>query len=541
MIHPIRGGDERMAVWKMMAVAAALLTLPMGAAAGGMNPAPDRKPGEGQGPFKTLIIRGGTLVDGTGAPPVGPVDIIIHDNLIAEIRESARPGQVGAPPKPLPAADQVIDATGQYVLPGFVDMHTHGGTPDKAADLTYVYKLWLAHGVTTVRTVPLVWDDNALVVSEKTRSARNQIVAPRIFNYTTPCSSWGKGPCNTPEQGRAFVRWAAKNGVDGIKFFNFERPEIMAAMLDEAKIQHIGTVAHLSQPGVGRMNAQQAGALGLGTVTHYYGHFESILKDHQIQAFPTDYNYANEEDRFGQAAAIWDQTVEPGSKEWWDYLQAQKANHVTFDPTFTIYSAGRDLMRARNADWHKPYTLPSLWAFYQPSHAHHGSFFFDWTTQHEVTWRRFFERYMQLIHDYQKIGGRVTTGSDSGFIFNLYGFGYIQELELLQEAGLTPLEVVRSATLNGATTLYDPKGEAPPMGEVAPGKLADLVIVPENPLANFKVLYGTGRMKFDEATGQTGMTGGVRYTVKDGIVYDAKALLADVAAMVEAQHAATGK
>jgi len=155
-----------------------------------------------------------------------------------------------------------------------------------------------------------------------------------------------------------------------------------------------------------------------------------------------------------------------------------------------------------------------------------------------VTWKRFFARYMQLIHDYQSIGGRVTTGSDSGFIYNLYGFGYIQELELLQEAGLTPLEVVRSATLNGATTLYEPRGEAPPMGEVTPGKLADLVIVPENPLANFKVLYGTGRLKLNAATNKVGMEGGVRFTIKDGIVYDAKQLLADVAAMVEAQRKA---
>ena len=108
----------------------------------------------------------------------------------------------------------------------------------------------------------------------------------------------------------------------------------------------------------------------------------------------------------------------------------------------------------------------------------------------------------------------------------------------MQEAGLTPLEVVRSATLNGAMTLYYPKGEAPPMGEVTPGKLADLVIVPENPLANFKVLYGTGRLKLDEKTGKAAMSGGVRFTIKDGIVYDAKALLADVAAMVEAQKKA---
>ena len=67
-----------------------------------------------------------------------------------------------------------------------------------------------------------------------------------------------------------------------------------------------------------------------------------------------------------------------------DRLKEQKANHVDFDPTFTISSAGRDLMRARNADWHPIYTLPSLWAFYQPSHEHHGSFFFDWTTEREV-------------------------------------------------------------------------------------------------------------------------------------------------------------
>ena len=521
-----------------LAALAAAATLALPASAADMVPAPARKPGEGLGPFHTLIIHGATLIDGTGAPPTGPVDIVVRDNLISEIRESARPGATGQSGKPLPAADHVIDATGQFVLPGFVDMHTHGGTPDKAPDLTYVYKLWLAHGVTTVRSVPLVFDNNALASSEKARSARNEIVAPRIFNYATPCSSWTGGPCNTPEQGRAWVRWAAKNNIDGVKFFNFDPPEVMAAMLAETKVQHLGSVAHLSQPGVARMNALQAGRLGLGTVTHYYGHFESLLKDHQIQAFPNDYNYANEQDRFGEAAAIWDQTFEPGSKEWQAYLNEQKANHVTFDPTFTIYSAGRDLMRARNADWHPIYTLPSLWAFYLPSHEHHGSFFFDWTTTREVTWRRFYTRYMQLIRDYQAIGGRVTTGSDSGFIFNLYGFGYIQELELLQEAGLTPLEVVRSATLNGATTLYEPRGEAPPMGEVAPGKLADLVIVPENPLGNFKVLYGTGRMKLDEATGKTAMVGGVRFTIKDGIVYDAKALLADVAAMVTAQKQA---
>ncbi len=508
---------------------------------GAPRPAPARGAGEGLGPFGTLVIRGATLIDGTGAPPVGPVDIVIKGNRISAILPAGTPGIALKPNRPPLNADREIDATGQYVLPGFVDVHVHGGTAQKAPDLEYPYKLWLAHGVTTVRGVPLA--PYAVAVSEKARSAQNAIVAPRIFNYQTPGAGWTEGPVDTPERMRAWVRWAAKNGIDGIKFFNTDAPDVMAAGLDEAKKAKIGTVAHLSQTGVARMNALDAGRLGLGTVTHFYGHFETLLKDGRVQAFPTDYNYANEQDRFGQAAAIWDQTVEPGSARWQAYLEEQKANDVTFDPTFNIYQASRDLMRARNADWHKLYTLPSLWNYYLANPENHGSYFYDWTTSDEVTWRRFYVRFERLIHDYQAMGGRVTTGSDSGFIFKLYGFAYIEELELMQEAGLTPLEVVQAATMNGAATLYRPSGEPAPFGIVKPGMLADLVVVPENPLQNFKVLYGTGRPKLNPATGREEQVGSVRYTIKDGIVYDAKALLADVAAMVQRQKtsAATAK
>ena len=73
-----------------------------------------------------------------------------------------------------------------------------------------------------------------------------------------------------------------------------------------------------------------------------------------------------------------------------------------------------------------------------------------------------------------------------------------------------------------------------------PGLLADLLIVDENPLANMKVLYGTGAVRLNDETGVPERVGGVRYTIKDGIVYDAKQLLADVAAMVDAQKAERG-
>jgi imidazolonepropionase-like amidohydrolase len=139
------------------------------------------------------------------------------------------------------------------------------------------------------------------------------------------------------------------------------------------------------------------------------------------------------------------------------------------------------------------------------------------------------------------MGGRVTVGSDSGFIYQLYGFGTILELEMLQEAGFHPLEVIRSATMYGAQALHNPKGQEIEFGVIRPGLLADLIIIDENPIANLKVLYGTGAVRLNDETGTPERIGGVKYTIKDGIVYDAKQLLADVATMVEEQKAELGE
>jgi imidazolonepropionase-like amidohydrolase len=148
---------------------------------------------------------------------------------------------------------------------------------------------------------------------------------------------------------------------------------------------------------------------------------------------------------------------------------------------------------------------------------------------------------MQFVNDYKNLGGRVTVGSDSGFIYQLYGFGTILEMEMLQEAGFHPLEVVRSATMYGAQALHDPKGRDIEFGVIRPGLLADIIILDENPLANMKFLYGTGAVRLNDETGLPERVGGVKYTIKDGIVYDAKALLADVERMVDEQKAERGE
>ena len=521
----------------LLALGLALVTEPLlDAQQDRLVSAPDRRGDEGRGPFPTLTIANVIVIDGTGAPPAGPMNVVIERNRIARITSAGTPGVPPRPGAPAPAGE-VVDGTGMYLLPGFVNLHAHLGDNRKAPEAEYVYKLYLAHGVTTIRGVELA--PQIFALKEKERSAANAIVAPRIYNYQRPGAGWSEGVVNTPEKARAWVRWCAANGVDGMKLVAYP-PRIMAALLDEGKKLGLGSTAHLEQRGVAQMNALTAARLGLGTVTHFYGHFEALLRDYRVQPWPDNMNYNDEQLRFGQVARLWDQISPPGSPQWKEYLEEHLELGTIFDPTMTAYAAGRDVMRMRNADWHQRYTLPSLMAFYEPNRENHGSYFFDWTVSDEIAWRNFYQVWFKLLNDYKKMGGRVTVSDDAAYIYNTWGFGVVHEMTLLQEAGFHPLEVIRAATMHGAEALHDPKGVEPQFGIVRAGMLADLVLVDQNPLRNLAVLYGTGHLRLNDSTGRTERVGGVRYTVKDGIVYDAKKLLADVAGMVEAQKKQRG-
>jgi imidazolonepropionase-like amidohydrolase len=430
-----------------------------------------------------------------------------------------------------------------YVLPGFVDVHVHTGGVPKAPQAEYIYKLWLAHGVTTVRGVP--FGDFNWSLGEKVLSERNEIVAPRMFTYHRPGTGWDRGPVRDPATAREWVRWLAGVVVDGVKVdgvkLGAEDPEIMAALIDEARKQGLGTVAHLDQMGVVRMTALDAARLGLNMMTHYYGLMESMLTDYSIQAWPLDYNYNNEQNRFGNVAHLWYQSAEPGSEKWNSLIAEFLALDFGIDPTMTIYEASRDLSRAMNAEWHEQYTLPSLWDYYAPSRQAHGSYWFDWTSEDEYHWKKFYQKWMRFLNDYKNAGGIVTVGTDSGFIYSTFGFEYIRELELLREAGFHPSEIFRSATYYGAKELFEPSGKPIEFGIIRSGLKADLVVVEENPLRNLKILYGTGAPRLNDQTREVERVQAIRYTIKDGIAYDARQLLSDVRRMVEEAKAGGGR
>jgi hypothetical protein len=494
--------------------------------------APDRN--EGEGPWPQLIIRGVILINGTGAPAIGPVDIVVEKNRIKQIVNVGPPGIIiKADNRPkLAAGGKELNAEGMYLMPGFIDMHGHIGGEAQGANAEYVFKLWMAHGITTVRD-PSAGNGLDWVLDQKRKSELNAITAPRIKAYT----AFGQGsrePIATPEQAIAWVRENQKKGADGIKFFG-AAPDIMKAAIEENKKIGLRSCCHHAQMDVARWNVLNSARAGMTSMEHWYGLPEALFEDRTIQDYPLSYNYANEQNRFEEAGRLWKQAAAPYSAHWNKVMNELLSLDFTLDPTFNIYEANRDLMRARRAEWHEDYTMPKLWKFYEPSRIAHGSYWLNWGTEQEVSWRENYRLWMSFINEYKNRGGRVTVGTDAGFIYELYGFSYVRELELLREAGFHPLEAIRSATLYGAQAL----GMEKEIGTVEAGKLADFVIVNANPLENLAVLYGTGAI-FVTDNNEVVRKGGVSYTIKDGIIYDAKKLLSDVKAMVDSEKAKTG-
>jgi len=170
----------------------------------------------GDGPFSQLIIRGVMLINGDGSPPRGPMDIVVENNKIVNMQIVGYPGvKINENRRPkLEEGGHELDANGMYLLPGFIDMHGHIGGKAQGADSEYVFKLWMAHGVTTVRQPSghgIDWTLNLKRLSEQ-----HKIVAPRIFAYTAFGQTGGSfnplndAPITTPERARAWVRANSK-------------------------------------------------------------------------------------------------------------------------------------------------------------------------------------------------------------------------------------------------------------------------------------------------------------------------------------------
>lgn len=475
------------------------------------------------------------VIDGTGGPAYGPAHIVVRDDRIVRVFEKhhslaglsggeyqdAEPDEV--------AVEHRFDLQGMYVLPGFIESHAHVGAPDQVESKAYVYKLWLAHGITRVREVGSLGIPFQTMIDEAERIESADTLGPLIHPYLAYGTD-AVAPLTNGDDARAWVQQARDRGAVGVKFFG-AAPEQMRQAIDEAGRLGMGTACHHSQQTAPRANALQTARWGLGSIEHSYGQAEVMYGDRLLPATPPDYNYSNERVRFEELGRLWVQGARHSDAAWEDFLDELVALDTTLVPTFTVYNAARDVERVRNREWAADYVSPQLARFFTPCEHRHGSFYSDWGTEQEAVWKQNYRVWMRFVRDFSLRGGRVCAGSDAGFIHSHYGFSFIDELELMREMGMAPLEIVRAATLHAAELL----GIADDVGTVENGKRADLVVLHENPLANLKMLYGHGHYRADP-DGRVSRQGGVEVTVLGGRPVDSKAMLAEVREFVEAQR-----
>jgi dihydroorotase-like cyclic amidohydrolase len=459
--------------------------------------------------YERLVIRNVYLIDGKGIPMRGPVDIILQGNKIQAVG-AARLGEDAYAKE-----SHILDGTGLYVLPGLINLHAHihdnrGGIP---IPFEYLYKLWLANGITTVRDVG---SNNEMTIKEREKSRDGIIAAPRIFLYM-------RAGGRTPDEIRIRVQRIKALGGDGVKIFGMDR-DIMDAAMDEAHKLGLRVAHHV---GVEETDAWDDVAFKVTSIEHWYGVPDAALKG--SQNFPPWYNYNDESDRFRYAGRLW---READPEKLRKVLESMVEKDVTWCPTFVIYEANRDLLRAQNQPWFKDYLHPVLEKYFEPNPANHGSYFWNWTTEDEIFWRENYKIWMKAVRQFADMGGIVGCGEDAGYIYMLYGFSLIRELELQQEAGFHPIDVVQNATGNNARIL----GMEDQLGRIRQGFLADLILVDGNPLKNLKYLYSTGVEEMIE--GKLVQRGGVQWTIKDGFVYHVPSMLEDVKKIVQQARSA---
>ena len=485
--------------------------------------------------YRRLVIRGATIISGRGTPgtnrgmpPEGPVDIVIENGVIVNL----------IPMDPVNAAgygrsfrratgDKIIDATGKYLMPGIVEMHAHLPPPGNnmgPRGLDYAYRLYLGHGITTVRDAGS-GAGIALLADQRKKSDANGIVAPRLvlcLRWPMPLRAWDAG--DTPEKARAMVHQFKDLGADCLKVSKSpgQYPDVMEAIADEGKKLGMFTMVDLK---VSETDARVASSAGVKSIEHWYGIPEAGLAG--SQNFPADYNYWKEMDRFRFAGNLWAE-ADRNPEKLSALLDLMIRNGTNWDPTMAVYEDNRDFWRSAGLPVKESLMHPAEVAA-GPDSTTHGSFRTEWKTSDEIIWKKDFAIWMKWVKAFHERGGMLTVGSDEG---GIGGIAVIRELELMQETGIHPIDVVKVATTNA----YQVLGMTKNCG-IRVGCAADIAVVNGNPLDNFKVMYGRGYGFYGLVPrDEQWKHGGVAWTIKDGIVFDAQALLREVEWYVQQEH-----
>jgi imidazolonepropionase-like amidohydrolase len=437
-----------------------------------------------------VVLTHARVIDGTGQPAVEDRNLVLEGGKITSITAGAD----------VAAADgtTVLDLRDQTVIPGLVGMHDHmfyiarpnydehGHAEDPLVVPEMMFsspRLYLAAGVTTLRTTGSV--EPITDLNLKTEIDAGRLIGPHM-DVTGPYLEGASSPflqmqrLRTPDEARQLVNYWADRGVTSFKaYMNITRAELKAA-IDAAHRRKIKVTGHLCS-----VTYVEAAELGIDNLEHGFFVNTQLTPGKQPDVCP----------KAGSGPTLRAMAPDsPEAKALFATLVKHKVAVTSTLPVFEGRVPGRPPIRQQLIDTMSPPARQAyLWVRQQPATGTSGA--------------EDFARGMAMERAFVAAGGLLIAGPDpTGNGGTLPGFGDQREVELLVEAGFSPVEAIKIATLNGATYL----GRDKEIGSLAPGKRADLVIIKGNPAARISDLEN------------------VELVFKDGVGYDSAKLFASV-------------
>lgn len=434
------------------------------------------------------------VIDGTGAAALEDQTVVIESGKVKSVGPSGS--------AVVPAGAQTMDMTGYTVMPGLVGMHDHlffpeGGSPPIYSDMGISFpRLYLALGVTTIRTTGSVAPFTDLEIKRLIDSGR--MIGPKI-HVTAPYLE-GKGAYTPvmheltgPDDARRMVNFWADEGATSFKaYMNITRDELRA-VVEEAHKRGMKVTGHLCSVGF-----REAAEIGIDNLEHGLFPDSEFVTDKKPDVCPA-----------GGAVNASLQKLDINGPEAKETIRTLVARNVAITSTLPVFEANAPLAQngiGASRALLNPRVLAVMSADarvrYLTSRAR---------VPVDSTYTALIRKAMDFERSFVQAGGLLIAGLDpTGNGGVVAGFGDQREVELLVEAGFTPLEAIKIATYNGAKFL----GEDTRIGSIAAGKQADLMVVKGNPAANISDIEK------------------VEIVFKDGIGWDTEKLIQSVQGLV---------
>jgi imidazolonepropionase-like amidohydrolase len=442
-----------------------------------------------------IVLSHVRVIDGTAAAPRDDQTIVISDGKIQSIEPSAT--------AKVPGNAQTLDLQGYTVLPGLVGMHNHmffpmGGSPPMYSNMGSSFpRLYLALGVTTIRTTGSVAPYTDLEIKRLIDSGR--MVGPKM-HVTAPYLE-GHGSFTPvmheltgPDDARRMVNYWADLGATSFKaYMNITRDELRA-VVEEAHKRGLKVTGHLCSIGF-----REAAEIGIDNLEHGLMVDSEFVPNKQPDQCPP-----------GSAVSASLRQLDLNGSAAQETIRDLVAKNVAITSTLPVFEAGGAPLAQTGIGAAGALLNPRVLNVmstdarvrYLQARARVSS---------ESNYVALLRKVMDFERAFVKAGGLLIAGLDpTGNGGIVAGFGDLREVELLVEAGFTPLEAIKIATFNGAKFL----GEDARIGSIAPGKQADLMVVKGNPGTNINDLEK------------------VEIVFKDGVGYDSEKLIQSVQGLV---------